>query len=64
MKRLFVEATWRSQHMVELADDCTQEDLFEILQDYGQADLVGFTTSEVEASLDGTLNEILGGSSE
>lgn len=46
--------------MVEISDDCTDEELFEILDNLSNADLVGFTKSDVGQSLDGALNEILG----
>jgi hypothetical protein len=59
MRQVHVIATWRSEHLVELEDDESLENLAELLQAQSNAKLVGYTTRPLHEALDAAIDELL-----
>ena len=61
MKHVHVIATWQSEHLVELEDDESLDNLVELLQAQSSVKLVGYTAEPLEEAVDGAIDELLGG---
>lgn len=59
MRRVHVIATWRSEHLVELEDEETLENLVEVLQAQSNVKLVGYTTQPLREVVDDAIGELL-----
>ena len=59
MRQVHVIATWRSEHLVELEDEESLENLVEVLQAQSNVKLVGYTTQPLHETVDAAIDELL-----
>ena len=59
MRQVHVIATWRSEHLVELEDEESLENLVEVLQAQSNVKLVGYTTQPLDEAVDAAIDELL-----
>ena len=59
MRQLHVVVTWRSEHLVELADGDGLGDLVELLQAQSNVKLVGYTAQPLDEAVDAAIDELL-----
>lgn len=59
MRQIHVVATWRSEHLVELADEEGLDNLVELLQAQSNVKLVGYTAQPLHKALDAAIDELL-----
>jgi hypothetical protein len=59
MRQVHVIATWQSEHVVELEDEDTTENLIELLQAQSNVKLVGYTTQPLHEAVDAAIDELL-----
>ena len=59
MGQVRIIATWRSEHLVELGDGETLENLVEVLQAQSNVELVGYTTQPLHEAVDAAINHLL-----
>ncbi len=59
MRQVHVVATWRSEHLVELADEDGLDNLVELLQAQSNVKLVGYTAQPLHKAVDAAIDELL-----
>ncbi|RPI10290.1 MAG: hypothetical protein EHM63_03365 [Actinobacteria bacterium] len=59
MRQVHVIANWQSEHVVELEDDDTVENLVELLQAQSNVKLVGYTARPLDEAVDAAIDELL-----
>jgi hypothetical protein len=59
LRQVHVIANWQSEHVVELEDDDTGENLVELLQAQSNVKLVGYTARPLDEAVDAAIDELL-----
>jgi hypothetical protein len=59
LRQVHVIANWQSEHVVELEDDDTVENLVELLQAQSNVKLVGYTAQPLDEAVDSAIDELL-----
>ena len=59
MRQVHVIVTWRSEHLVELEDEESLENLVEVLQAQSNVKLVGYTTQPLDEAVDAAIDGLL-----
>ena len=59
MRQIHIIATWRSEHLVELGDEETLDNLVEVLQAQSNVELVGYTTQPLHEAVDAAIDQLL-----
>lgn len=59
MRQVHVIATWRSEHLVELEDEESLENLVEVLQAQSNVKLVAYTAKPLNEAVDAAIDELL-----
>ena len=59
MRQVHVVATWRSEHLVELADEDGLDGIVELLQAQANVKLVGYTAQPLHEVVDAAIDELL-----
>jgi len=59
LRQVHVIANWQSEHVVELEDDDTVENLVELLQAQSNVKLVGYTARPLDEAVDAAIDELL-----
>jgi hypothetical protein len=59
MRQVHVIVTWRSEHLVELEDEESLENLAELLQAQSNVKLVGYTAQPLHKAVDAAIDELL-----
>jgi hypothetical protein len=59
MRQVHVVATWRSEHLVELADEDGLDGLVELLQAQSNVKLVGYTAQPLNEVVDAAIDDLL-----
>ena len=59
MRQVHIIATWQSEHVVELKDEDTTENLVELLQAQSNVKLVGYTAQPLHEAVDAAIDELL-----
>ena len=59
MRQVHVVATWQSEHVVELEDEDSLENLVEVLQGQSNVKLVGYKAQPLDAVVDAAIDDLL-----
>jgi hypothetical protein len=59
LRQVHVIANWQSEHVVELEDDDTVDNLVELLQAQSNVKLVGYTARPLDEAVDAAIDELL-----
>ncbi len=59
MRQVHVIATWQSEHVVELEDEDSLENLVEALQGQSNVKLVGYTAQPLDEVVDAAIDDLL-----
>jgi hypothetical protein len=59
VRHLHVIATWRSEHVVELAEEADLADLVHLLGGHSNVKLVGYTAQPLDKAVDAAVDELL-----
>jgi hypothetical protein len=61
MRQVHVIATWQSEHVVELEDEDSLENLVEVLQGQSNVKLVGYKAQPLDEVMDAAIDDLLDG---
>ena len=59
MRHVYVIATWRSEHLVELKDDRDLDNLVELLQGQSNVKLIDYTAQPLDKAVDEAVDRLL-----
>ena len=59
MRQVHVVATWQSEHVVELEDEDSLENLVEVLQGQSNVKLVGYKAQPLDEVVDAAIDDLL-----
>ena len=59
MRQVHVIATWQSEHVVELKDEESLENLVEVLQGQSNVKLVGYKAQPLDEVVDAAIDDLL-----
>ena len=59
MRQVHVIATWQSEHVVELEDEDSLENLVEVLQGQSNVKLVGYKAQPLDEVMDAAIDDLL-----